>query len=166
MFTVTKRLLAENCLLNNYPMLVSCSRSQRTRYRQITPNTKQFKAPFHNITSSDAHQLTAVLVDIVNDRDQYKTNKMFYQQLHNSQENKPDDEVEELFRLRARSAEDQPGNVYVFLRPRKLKTFKTSGKIYSVLNDKLEALYEKDKQNNNARFAQWISRLYSRTTQR
>ena len=79
--------------------------------------------------------------------------------------NQPDDEVEELFRLRARSTEDQPGNVYVFLRPRKLKTFKTSGKIYSVLNGKLEALYEKDKQNNNARFAQWISRLYSRTTQ-
>ena len=93
MCTVTKRLLAENCLLNNYPMLVSCSRSQRTRYRQIPPNTKQFKAPFHNITSSDAHQLTAVLVDIVNDRDQFKANKMFYQQLHNSQENKPDDEV-------------------------------------------------------------------------
>lgn len=60
---------------------------------EIPPNTKQFKAPFHNITSSDAHQLTAVLVDIVNDRDQFKANKMFYQQLHNSQENKPDDEV-------------------------------------------------------------------------
>ena len=54
---------------------------------------KQFKAPFYNITSSDAHQLTAVLVNIVNDRDQFKANKIFYQQLHNSQENKPDDEV-------------------------------------------------------------------------
>ena len=136
MFTVTKRLLAGNCLLNNYPMLVSCSRYQKTRYRQIPPNMKQFKAPFYNITSSDAHQLTAVLVNIVNDRDQFKANKIFYQQLHNSQENKPDDEVEELFRLRGRSAEDQPGNVYVFLRPRKLKTFKTSAlqQHYSVLN--------------------------------
>lgn len=121
---------------------------------------KRFKGPTYNITGLDAHQVIALLVSIVNDRNQFTMNKTFYLLLQNGQEHKPGDEIEELLRLQARPTEDQPGNGIVFLRPRKRKMFKRSGKTYTELNGELEALYEKDRQIDTARFAMDINNLF------
>ena len=127
---------------------------------EIPKNMKSFKGPIFDITGFDAHRVVSVLVSIVNNKEQLKTNKTFYLLLHNSHENQPNDEIEELFRLKASPTTHQPGNGIVFLRPRGGKTFKTSGKKYDELNGALKAHYEKNKQPDTASFARDIKELF------
>nr|XP_058941309.1 uncharacterized protein LOC131769601 [Pocillopora verrucosa] len=65
-------------------------------------NTKKFKGPVYDITGFDAENVVALLSNIVNDKEQFTSNKTFYLLLQNSHGSKPDDEIEELFRLKAR----------------------------------------------------------------
>lgn len=128
---------------------------------EIPKNMKSFEGPIYDITGFDAHLVVSLLVSIVNNKEQFKTNKTFYLLLHNSHENQPNDEIEELFRLKASPTTDQPGNGIVFLRPRGRKTFKTSAKKYDELNGALKAHYEKKKkQPDTASFARDIKELF------
>lgn len=119
-------------------------------------NTKKFKGPVYDITGFDAENVVALLSDIVNDKEQFKTNKTFYLLLQNSHDSKPDDEIEELFRLKARPKPNQPGNGIVFLRPRGNKTFTQDAKKYDELNGALKAHYDKDTKS----FAKDIKNLF------
>ena len=107
-------------------------------------NTKRFIGCVYDITGFDAENVVALLSDIVNDKDQFKTNKTFYLLLRNSHDSKPDDEIEELFRLKARPTKDQPGNGIVFLRPREKKLFKRDVRKYDQLHGALKEHYDKD----------------------
>ena len=107
-------------------------------------NTKRFIGCVYDITGFDAENVVALLSDIVNDKEQFKTNKTFYLLLRNSHDSKPDDEIEELFRLKARPTKDQPGNGIVFLRPRGKKLFKRDARKYDQLHGALKAHYDKD----------------------
>ena len=105
---------------------------------------KTFTDPkVYDITSLDAREVVALLSRIVNDGEQFTANKIFYLLLRNGQENKTD-EIEKLFRLKARPTKDQPGNAIVFLRPRAKKKFKTSAEKYDELNGALKADYNED----------------------
>lgn len=53
-----------------------------------------------------------------------------------------EDDLEELFRLKANTTKNQPGNGIVFLRPRRKKLFKQSAKSYEELNGVLKADYD------------------------
>ena len=119
-------------------------------------NTKKFIGCVYDITGFDAENVVALLSDIVNDKDQFKTNKTFYLLLRNSHDSKPDDEIEELFRLKARPTKDQPGNGIVFLRPRGKKLFTKDARKYNELKGALEAHYKGDTQ----KFAQDIKNLF------
>ena len=119
-------------------------------------NTKKFKGLVYDITGFDAVNVVALLSDIVNDKEQFTTNKTFYLLLQNSHGSKPDDEIEELFRLRARPTKDQPGNGIVFLRPTGKKKFTQYAKKYDELKGALEAHYEDDTKT----FAQDIRNLF------
>lgn len=122
----------------------------------IPKNAKLFKDPkIYDITSFDAREVVAVLSRIVNDRDQFKMNKTFYLLLRNGEENKTD-EIEKLFRLRARPTKHQPGNAIVFLRPSGKKKFTEPAKKYDELNGALKAHYKED----TASFAKDIRRLF------
>ena len=126
----------------------------------IPKNAKLFKDPkIYDITSFDAREVVAVLSCIVNGRDQFKMNKTFYLLLRNGQENKPD-EIEELFRLRARPTKHQPGNAIVFLRPRGKKKFTEPAKKYEELNGALKAYYKEDTAEDTAFFARDIRKLF------
>ena len=96
---------------------------------------------------------------IVNGRDQFKMNKTFYLLLRNGQENKPD-EIEELFRLRARPTKHQPGNAIVSLRPRGKKKFTEPAKKNEELNGALKAYYKEDTAEDTASFARDIRKLF------
>ena len=119
-------------------------------------NTKKFIGCVYDITGFDAENVVALLSDIVNDKEQFKTNKTFYLLLRNSHDSKPDDEIEELFRLKARPTKDQPGNGIVFLRPRGKKLFTKDARKYNELKGALEAHYKGDTQ----KFAQDIKNLF------
>ena len=119
-------------------------------------NTKKFIGCVYDITGFDAENVVALLSDIVNDKEQFKTNKTFYLLLRNSHDSKPDDEIEELFRLKARPTKDQPGNGFVFLRPRGKKLFTKDARKYNELKGALEAHYKGDTQ----KFAQDIKNLF------
>ena len=119
-------------------------------------NTKKFIGCVYDITGFDAENVVALLSDIVNDKEQFKTNKTFYLLLRNSHDSKPDDEIEELFRLEARPTKDQPGNGIVFLRPRGKKLFTKDARKYNELKGALEAHYKGDTQ----KFAQDIKNLF------
>ena len=119
-------------------------------------NTKRFIGCVYDITGFDAENVVALLSDIVNDKEQFKTNKTFYLLLRNSHDSKPDDEIEELFRLKARPTKDQPGNGIVFLRPRGKKLFTKDARKYNELKGALEAHYKGDTQ----KFAQDIKNLF------
>ena len=126
----------------------------------IPKNAKLFKDPkIYDITSFDAREVVAVLSCIVNGRDQFKMNKTFYLLLRNGQENKPD-EIEELFRLRARPTKHQPGNAIVFLRPTGKKKFTEPAKKYEELNGALKAYYKEDTAGDTASFARDIRKLF------
>lgn len=126
----------------------------------IPKNAKLFKDPkIYDITSFDAREVVAVLSCIVNDRDQFKMNKTFYLLLRNGPENKPD-EIEELFRLRARPTKHQPGNAIVFLRPTGKKKFTEPAKKYEELNGALKAYYKEDTAEDTASFARDIRKLF------
>ena len=119
-------------------------------------NTKKFKGPVYDITGFDAENVVALLSDIVNNKEQFKTNKTFYLLLQNSHDAQPDDEIEELFRLKARPKPNQPGNGIVFLRPRGNKTFTRDAKKYDELHGALKAHYNKDTKS----FAKDIKNLF------
>ena len=118
-------------------------------------NTKNFKGPVYDITGFDAVNVVALLSDIVNDKDQFTTNKTFYLLLQNSHGSKPDDKIEELFRLKARPTKNQPGNGIVFLRPRRKKLFTQDARKYDELEGVLKAHYKDTKT-----FAQDIKNLF------
>ena len=118
-------------------------------------NTKKFKGPVYDITGFDAVNVVALLSDIVNDKDQFTTDKTFYLLLQNSQGSKPDDKIEELFRLKARPTKNQPGNGIVFLRPRRKKLFTQDARKYDELEGVLKAHYKDTKT-----FAQDIKNLF------
>ena len=119
-------------------------------------NTKKFKGPVYDITGFDAVNVVALLSDIVNDKEQFTTNKTFYLLLQNSHGSKPDDKIEELFRLKARPTKNQPGNGIVFLRPRRKKLFTQDARKYDELKGALEAHYKDDTKT----FAQDIKNLF------
>ena len=119
-------------------------------------NTKTFNGPVYDITGFDAENVVALLSNIVNDKEQFTSNKTFYLLLQNSHGSKPDDKIEELFRLKARPTKNQPGNGIVFLRPTGKKKFTQYAKKYDELKGALEAHYEEDTKT----FAQDIKNLF------
>lgn len=119
-------------------------------------NTKKFKGHVYDITGFDAENVVALLSDIVNNKEQFKTNKTFYLLLQNSRDAQPDYEIEELFRLKARPKPNQPGNGIVFLRRRGNKTFTQDAKKYDELHGALKAHYKKDTKS----FAKDIKNLF------
>ena len=118
-------------------------------------NTKKFKGPVYDITGFDAVNVVALLSDIVNDKEQFTKNKTFYLLLQNSHGSKPDDKIEELFRLKARPTENQPGNGIVLLRPKRKKLFKDARKY-----DELEGVLEEHYKEDTKKFAQDIRNLF------
>ena len=123
-------------------------------------NTKKFIGCVYDITGFDAENVVALLSDIVNDKEQFKTNKTFYLLLKNSHDSQPDDEIETLFRLQARPRPNQPGNGIVFLRPKGNKTFTQDAKKYDELSGALKAHYDKDTKS----FAKDIKNLFQKKT--
>jgi len=113
---------------------------------------KKWKGPIYNVKSLDARNVVSGLSGIVNDPEQFKSNKTFYLLIKGS----PKDDLEELFRLRARPTPDQPGNGIVFLRPRGKKTF-GGAKKYDELNGALKAHY---KDTDTKKFAEDIKQLF------
>ena len=118
-------------------------------------NTKKFKGSVYDITGFDAVNVVALLSDIVNDKEQFTKNKTFYLLLQNSHGSKPDDKIEELFRLKARPTENQPGNGIVLLRPKRKKLFKDARKY-----DELEGVLEEHYKEDTKKFAQDIRNLF------
>lgn len=94
----------------------------------------------YDITGFDGLQVVAVLSAIVNDRDQFKTNKTLYLLIRDIYGGNTQGGFEELFRFKARPTPHQPGNAIVVLRPRGSKTFKQAKK-YDELNGALKAFY-------------------------
>ena len=119
-------------------------------------NTKTFNGPVYDITGFDAENVVTLLSNIVNDKEQFTSNKTFYLLLQNSHGSKPDDKIEELFKLKARPNKDQPGNGIVFLRPTGKKKFTQYAKKYDELKGALEAHYKDDTKT----FAQDIKNLF------
>ena len=97
-------------------------------------NTKGFKGKVYDITGFDGQQVVALLSQIVNDKDQYATNKTFYLLIRDSSEENPQAEFEELIKFWARPSRKQPGNAIVFLRPRGYTRFRQDAKNYNALN--------------------------------
>lgn len=110
----------------------------------------------YNITGFNAHKVIAVLVKIINDRETFTSGKNFYLMLQNSNESKEDDQIEELFRLKANPKKSQPGNGIVFLRPRGKVKFGRHAKDYEEINGALEAHYKKDTKS----FAEDLKNLF------
>ena len=110
----------------------------------------------YNITGFNAHEVIAVLVKIINDRETFTSGKNFYLMLQNSNESKEDEQIEELFRLKANPKKTQPGNGIVFLRPRGKRKFDPHAKDYAEINGALEAHYEKDTKS----FAEDLKNLF------
>lgn len=121
-----------------------------------TSSVKKFTGTVYDITKFDAENVVALLSKIVNDRDQFTSNKTFYLLLGNSHGTKPEDEIEELFRLKARPTKDQPANAIVFLRPRGKQRFTQGARKYDELNGALKAHYEDD----TKLFAQDLKKIF------
>ncbi|XP_044168280.1 uncharacterized protein LOC122952307 [Acropora millepora] len=119
-------------------------------------SVKKFTGTVYDITEFDAEDVVALLSEIVNDKKQFTTNKTFYLLLQNSHGTKPEDEIKELFRLKARPTKDQPGNAIVFLRPRGKQKFTKGARKYDELNGALEAHYG----DNTELFAQDIKEIF------
>lgn len=121
------------------------------------PNSvKKFTGTVYDITKFDAENVVALLSKIVNDKEQFTSNKTFYLLLQNSHGTKPEDEIEELFRLKARPTKDQPANAIVFLRPRGKQKFTQGARKYDELNGALKAHYEDD----TKLFAQHLKKIF------
>lgn len=121
------------------------------------PNSvKRFTGTVYDITEFDAEDVVALLSEIVNDKKQFTTNKTFYLLLQNSHGTKPEDEIEELFRLKASPTPDQPGNAIVFLRPRGKQKFTQGARKYDQLHGALKAHYE----DNTKLFAQHLKKIF------
>lgn len=108
----------------------------------------------NDITGCDARKVIAVLVDIVNDREKFTKGQNFYLVLRNTVQ--PDNQIEELFRLRANPSNDQPGNGRVFKLPRGEKEFEESAKDYKAIKEALQAHYDEDTKS----FAKHIKKLF------
>ena len=117
---------------------------------------KKFAGPVYDITGFDAENVVALLSEIVNDKKQFTSNKTFYLLLPNNHGTRPEDEVEELFRLKASPTEHQPGNAIVFLRPRGKQKFTRGAKKYDELHGVLKAHYKDDTES----FAKHIKKLF------
>ena len=139
---------------NQLPSFTGYSLAEKDRLGQLN----KFKGPIYNITSLDAHNVVSGLSGIVNDEEQFKSNKTFYLMIQGN----PGDELEELFRLRARPTKDQPGNGIVFLRRRGKKTFTGGAKKYDELNGALKAHY---KDTDTKQFAEDIKQLFKNNAQ-
>ena len=109
----------------------------------------------NDITGCDARKVIAVLVDIVNDREKFKAGQNFYLVLRNTVQPK-DNQIEELFRLRANPRNDQPGNGRVFKLPRGKTEFEENAKSYQAIKEALQAHYKKD----TTSFAKRIKKLF------
>lgn len=107
-------------------------------------SVKKFAGPVYDITGFDAEKVVALLSEIVNDKEQFTSNKTFYLLLQNKPGTKPEDKIEELFRLKARPSKDQPGNGIVFLRPKGKKKFTQGARKYDELHGVLEENYKDD----------------------
>lgn len=108
----------------------------------------------NDITGCDARKVIAVLVDIVNDREKFTEGKNFYLVLRNTVQ--PDNQIEELFRLKANPSNDHPGNGRVFKLPRGEKEFEENAKSYIAIKVALKAHYKKD----TTSFAKHIKKLF------
>ena len=124
-------------------------------------NTKGFKGKVYDITGFDGQQVVALLSQIVNDKDQYATNKTFYLLIRDSSEENPQAEFEELIKFWARPSRKQPGNAIVFMRPRGYKNFTQKAKNYDALNGALKAHYITDTES----FAKDLRKLLKDNTQ-
>ena len=124
-------------------------------------NTKGFKGKVYDITGFDGQQVVALLSQIVNDKDQYATNKTFYLLIRDSSEENPQAEFEELIKFWARPSRKQPGNAIVFMRPRGYKNFTQKAKNYDALNGALKAHYNTDTES----FAKDLRKLLKDNTQ-
>lgn len=109
----------------------------------------------NDITGCDARKVIAVLVDIVNDREKFTEGKNFYLVLRNTVQPK-DNQIEELFRLRANPSNNQPGNGRVFKLPRGKMEFEENAKSYQAIKEALQAHYDKD----TTSFAKHIKKLF------
>lgn len=108
----------------------------------------------NDITGCDARKVIAVLVNIVNDREKFKKGQNFYLVLRNTVQ--PDNQIEELFRLKAYPSNDHPGNGCVVKLPRGEKEFEGSAKSYIAIKEALQAHYKK----NTTSFAKHIKKLF------
>ena len=97
-----------------------------------------------------------MLVGIINDRENYTDKRNFHLKLPNTYESKEDDQIEELFRLKAKPTEQQPDNGIVFIRPRGEINFKRKPRDYVEINGALQARYEED----TKAFAEDIKKLF------
>lgn len=129
-----------------------------TKEDNIPEDMKLYRRPtfLYDITGFDAHKVIAVLVKIINDTEMFTSGKNFYLMLQNSDESTKDDQIEELFRLKANPKKHQPGNGIVFLRPRGKVKFDRHAKKYEEINGALEAHYKKDTKS----FAEDLKNLF------
>lgn len=125
---------------------------------EIPETMKNYARPLYlyDITGVDARQVIELLVKIINNGDKFTKNKTFYFMLHKNDESKEDEQIVELFKLRANPTKDQPGNGVVFIRPRGKKVFKRKAKNYEQINSALRAYYKKDTKS----FAEHIQELF------
>ena len=126
--------------------------------RDIPESMKLYAKPIflYDITGFNAHKVIAVLVKIINDTEMFTSGKNFYLMLQNSGESEEDDQIEELFRLKANPKKNQPGNGIVFLRPKGKKKFDRHAKAYEEINGALKAHYDKDTKS----FAEDLKNLF------
>jgi len=122
---------------------------------------QEWTGPVYDITGFHGQQVVAVLSQIVNDRNQFKEDKMFYLLIRNSSEDNEKAEYEPLYALEAHPTVDQPGNGRVFLRPEGRVEFPKYGKRYGVLKADLETEYYK---TNTPSFAEDIKKLLKDNT--
>jgi len=122
---------------------------------------KKWKGRAYDITGFYGQQVVALLSLIVNDKEQFKSNKTFYLLIRNSPEDK-ETEDEELFRLTAYPEKKQPGNGTVVLRPKGKVKFTEQPKKYEELNGALKAHYG----TNTTSFAKDIKKLFKGNTQK
>ena len=108
----------------------------------------------NDITGCDARKVIAVLVDIVNDREKFEVGQNFYLVLRNTVQPK-DNQIEELFRLKANPSNDHPGNGRVFKLPRGKMEFEENAKSYQAIKEALKAHYK-----DTTSFAKHIKKLF------
>lgn len=108
----------------------------------------------NDITGCDARKVIAVLVDIVNDKEKFEVGQNFYLVLRNTVQPK-DNQIEELFRLKANPSNDHPGNGRVFKLPRGKMEFEENAKSYQAIKEALKARYK-----DTTSFAKHIKKLF------